>query len=253
MNVECAGRLFFAFLSLSIVASCSAVLEDRRACPCALYVEMKDLSEYPVRLYVNGTPAGEATCDTTLLVRVEKGPEAAVLALSGAAPDASGQVRIPYGSQCPPLYVYAGTADCSGDIGHLFLSSFMTRHFSTLSLRFGGAAGGRVPFSAAVRGCVGGVSLPGGEPVAGDFRCVLSPDFLCRLPRQRPEDPLWLDIMLEDGVVRSFPLDVCLREAAFDWEAPQLEDISLQVNLSVTDIRFTLGRWGSSFPLQISI
>lgn len=253
MYAESVGRRLSAVLISVICMSCEAVWEDRSACPCALSVEMKDLPEYPVWLYVNGMPAGEATCDTTLLVRVEKGPEAAVLGLSGARPDGNGRVQIPYGSPCPLLYVYAARADCRGDTGRLPLSLFLTRHFSTLSLSFGGAAGGRVPFLADIRGCVGGIALPEGTPLPGPFRCRLSEDFSCRLPRQRPEDPLWLDVMLEDGVVRSFPLDGLLRASAYDWDAPQLADISLQVNLSVTDIHFTLGQWNTSFPLRISI
>lgn len=254
MNAECVGRMLSVVLLGIELTSCSAVWEDRSSCPCALSVEMKDLPEYPVWLYVNGMPAGEATRDTTLLVRVEKGPEAAVLGLSGARPDGNGRVQIPYGSPCPPLYAYPASADCRGDTGLLPLSLFVTRHFSTLSLSFGGTeAGGRVPFLVDVRGCVAGIALPGGTPVAGPFRCRLSRDYSCRLPRQNPEDPLWLDVMLEDGVVRSFPLDGLLRASAYDWAAPMLADISLQVNLSVTDIHFTLGQWKSSFPLQISI
>ena len=250
MNGKRAGQIIALVVNSIVLMSCSVVLEDRRDCPCALSVVMEGLPEYPVWLYVNDSLSGVALSDTTLLVRVERGAEASVLALSGSRLNDDGRVIIPYGDPCPPLYVFSSRADCSHETG--LVEVRMHRHFSTLSLSFGGAADD-VPFRAEVRGCVDGLSIPDGTPLPGDFHCRLDDSLSCRLPRQRPTDQLWLDIVLGDGVLRSFPLDASLRLSDYDWDAPDLEDISLQVDLSVTEIDYHFGVWDSSFPLKISI
>ena len=71
----CSGRVIWM--------SCSAVMEDRRACPCNLSVELKGLPAYPAALYVNGSAAGEALGDTTLTVWVETGGMATVTVVAG--------------------------------------------------------------------------------------------------------------------------------------------------------------------------
>lgn len=250
MSINMITRRCAGLWSLSVVLvleSCNAVLENRQDCPCTLSVVMEDVPEYPVRLYVNGEWAGEALCDTTLQVWVERGTEASVLAISGMYPDEAGLADIPYGDQCPPVYVFSGMADCRQESGSIRV--VMQKHFSTLSLNFGG----KVPFQAEVRGCVKGLAIPEGDPLPGEFHCRLDDDFCCRLPRQREDDQLWLDIVLNDGVLRSFPLDAYLRASAFDWEAPDLGDISLQVDLSATEICFARQEWGSAFPLLLTI
>jgi len=212
---------------------------------------MEHLPEYPAWVYVNGKPAGEARCDTTLEVRVERGPEADILVLSGAPLSPEGIVPIPYGSQSPAFCSFSTRADCRGETGLVTVE--MQRHFSELSLSFEAAEGQELPFWAEVRGCVGGLSLPDGVPLPGDFRCRMDENGRCRLPRQREEDPLWLDIVMADGVVRSFPLAASLRASDYDWNAPSLEEISLQVSLSITEISFEGEVWRAAFPLQLLI
>ena len=76
---------------------------------------------------------------------------------------------------------------------------------------------------------------------------------VCRLPRQRAGDPLWLDIVLEDRVVRSFPLGTYLEAAGYDWHASDLEDRALEVDVSVTHIRFSSALWSTTQELEIVI
>ena len=74
-----------------------------------------------------------------------------------------------------------------------------------------------------------------------------------RLPRQRPGDPLWLDIVLRDSVLRSFPLGTYLEEAGYDWTAPDLPDRDLEIDISVTSIRFQSGTWSDVRELDLVI
>ena len=231
--------------------SCKVVKEDRRSCPCTLSVVMNALPEYPARLYVNGKLAGEAAGDTTLQVWVSQGPVAQVSALCGGLPLEEGAVHIPYGEACPALYSFYGVADCSGETARMEVK--MQKQFCTLSLLFDGPPGWGEPYWAELRGCVSGFRLQDESPLQGDFRCRMDGDFRARLPRQGPEDMLWLDIVMTDGVLRSFPLDSYLRKASYDWKAQELSDIALEVRLSISEISFALDLWNQTIPLEIEI
>ena len=260
-----AGRRWLALSAVlgSFCLSCIIVKEDRRDCPCTLAVEMRSLPVYPVLLYADGRPAGEALRDTSLSVMVPRGPRAVLVAVAGVGAVAGAgsvsvvsgmgalEVRIPYGSESPPLYAWSAVADCSGDAGSVTVRLF--RHFCNLALDVVSPPGWAQPFQAAVRGEVDGWSLTSSAPTDGPFRCTLSSGYTCRLPRQRPGSELWLDIVMPEGVVRTFPLGSVLLRSGYDWTAPDLPDIGLRLDLSVTHITLSYGVFSEVFPLEIVI
>lgn len=241
--MERAGALICLLVTL---LSCNAVKEKRQDCPCILSVHMPG----PAALYMNGSPAGTAQRDSVLSLWVYGG-SAALVAVSGAEAGDSLEVRIPYGLQAPPLYAWRATVDCTGETARADVC--LRKHFCTLCLRFTGPPGWGRPLSVAVRGSVNGYSLDGGHPLVGAFYCLLSGSGECRLPRQRAGDPLWLDIVLEDRILRSFPLGLYLEAAGYDWYAPDLEDRALEVDVSVTHIRFASAQWSTTQQLEIVI
>lgn len=248
-KAERAGWLVRVFLvALLVSTSCKPVKEDRSSCPCTLSVVLEGLPEYPAWVYVNGEWSGTARADTTLSVWVERGPEARVAVFTGAPPGDDGLIRVPYGSPCPPLYAFIGQADCSGESGSITVQ--VHRQFSTLHLELEGPGSWGKPYWAEVRGCAAGLDPWRGAPLPGDFHCRLAGDYTDRLPRQRPGDPLWLDIAMADGVIRSFPLGEYLLDAGYDWEAPDLKDIHLSVNLSISEIRLAWDLWSTTVLLS---
>ena len=58
---------------------------------------------------------------------------------------------------------------------------------------------------------------------------------------------------MPDCVVRSFALGHYMLEAGYDWTAPDLEDLPLQLDLSVTAISFRMGNWSTVIPLDVEI
>lgn len=74
-----------------------------------------------------------------------------------------------------------------------------------------------------------------------------------RIPRQDPDSPLLLDIVMADSVVRTFSLGSYLKEAGFDWSAPDLGDIDIRLNLSVTSLAVRAPTWESEAFLSIDI
>ena len=280
MMLFAAGRrgLVLSAVIVFLGLSCTIVKEDRRDCPCTLAVEMRSLPASPVRLYANGMLVGEALRDTCLSVMVPKGPRALLAAVagagagsvadsgsvagsgsgdagaSGAVPDTSTgalEVRIPFGSESPPLYAWSAVVDCSGDTGSATV--LLARHFCYLALEVVSPPGWAQPFRAAVRGEVDGWSLSASVPTSGLFHCTLSSGFTCRLPRQRPGSELWLDIVMPEGVVRTFSLSAVLLRSGYDWTAPDLSDIGLRLDLSVTQLTLSYGVFSEVFPLEILI
>lgn len=259
------GGLVLSAVLVFLWPSCTIVREDRRDCPCTLAVEMRSLPACPVLLYADGNLAGEALRDTCLSVKVLRGPRAQLSAVSGAVPTAGSvsdigaseaapgalEVRIPFGSESPPLYAWSAVADCSGDTGSATV--IMARHHCYLALEVLSPPGWAQPFQAVVRGDVDGWSLSSSSPTDGPFRCTLSSGFTCCLPRQRPGSELWLDIVMPEGVVRTFSLGAALQKAGYDWTATDLPDIGLRLDISVTQITLSYGVFGEVFPPEIVI
>ncbi len=274
-----AGRTGTFWAAVSVIlfgVSCNVVMENRRECPCTLSVQMKGLPSYPVTLLVNDSIVGKAHGDTIFHIWVHGGGTATVTAVSGVDDSSDLQVRIPYGEESPPLYVFRGTADCTGESA--YVQVHMQKHFCTLNLHFKGleedvtegaqpsvaklmadapcgfapSVNISQPVSVAIRGSVNGYSLVEGEPLQGAFRCRVQ-GTSARIPRHRPGDPLWLDITLQDSVLRSFPLGTYLEKAGYDWAAPDLPDRDVEMDISVTSIRFRSGTWSTVCELDIVI
>ena len=245
------GGLVLSAVLVFLWPSCTIVREDRRDCPCTLAVEMRSLPACPVLLYAGGSLAGEAMRDTCLSVKVPRGPRALLSAVSGAVPTTAMEVRIPLGAESPPLYAWTAVADCSGDTGSAAVQ--LARHHCYLALEVLSPPGWAQPFRVEVRGEVDGWSLSSSAPTVGPFRCTMSSGFTCRLPRQRPGSELWLDIVMPEGVVRTFSLGAALLRSGYDWTAPDLPDIGLRLDLSVTQITLSYGVFSEVFPLEILI
>ena len=53
--------------------------------------------------------------------------------------------------------------------------------------------------------------------------------------------------------MRSFPLGPVLEQGGYDWAAPELEDASLRLDLSVSGIRFSYGSDAAAESMEIVI
>jgi len=248
-------------LILCAFTSCTVVKEDRTACPCTLYVHLNqvpaagvsiDVSEagtqdHLTTLYLTG---GEgAPADTTLTVTVPK-TGVRVMAVSGAQLEPDGRVLIPLGYDAPPLYLFAAQVPTPGDTAHVAVQ--LHKHYCLLTLSMEEPPGWGEPYWTEVRGRVSGIEKSG-TPLEGDFRCRLDPGGSIRLPRQHPASELWLDIVMPRNVVRSFALGTYMLEARYDWTAQDLEDLQLEIVLSVTHINLSTGNWNKTIPFPVEI
>ena len=247
-------RFLRILLPLLLVPSCS-VKENRAVCPCGLTLELAGLPVCPVVLGVAGEGYSWTEvvhADTVLVLPVPKG-EVTVSAVGGALAEGDGSVRIPEGEEAPPLYLFH--ADVSTDAEQVVLPVLLHKQFCTLELTFKGPPGYAPPFEAAVEGFYGGWA-PDGSPAPGPFSRRLLPGSdgraILRLPRQG-DDSLLMHIIFSDQVVRTFALGTYIAAAGYDWSAPDLEDLTLTVDISLTSVTISSDLWTRTEDIELWI
>ena len=231
------------------------VKENRDGCPCRLEIRLTGTFGEQSHVMVK---AGEeswsytAAGDTVLFAYVPRGV-VSVTAWSGAAEPDGDAFRCSSGSSFPPLYLCHCTIDAEGD--EVIANARLLKQFCTLHISVDGPSGWGRPFGTTVRGSVDGMSTEG-LPQEGPFRYTLGDSvdtWSVRIPRQAPDSPLLLDIVMADSVVRTFSLGSYLLEAGFDWGAPDLGDLDLQLNLSITSLTFRSPVWEPVATLWVDI
>ena len=73
-----------------------------------------------------------------------------------------------------------------------------------------------------------------------------------RLPRQR-DDSLLMHIVFSDQVVRTFALGNFMAAAGYDWSAADLEDLTLNVDVSVTSVTISTDAWTATEEIELFI
>ena len=244
------SRLPGVLAGLLVLISCS-VKEDREACPCALRITLSGLpGPADVQVIAGEHKASyHAGRDTVMVVQAPKG-RIRLLAVAGASLAPEEPLRIPLGFECPPVYLYSELVNTLCDSTQVEVT--LHKHFCTLSLSFDGPPGWGEPYWAEIRGSVSGLDREG-KPAPGEFTCRLDTGLSVRLPRQAPDDGLWLDVTMPDRVVRSFSLGAYMLEAGYDWTAPDLDDLPLEIRLSVSEILIRSGLWTQVIPVTIDI
>ena len=247
-------RFLRILLPLLLVPSCS-VKENRAVCPCGLTLELAGLPVRPVVLGVAGEGYSWTEvvhADTVLVLPVPKG-EVTVSAVGGALAEGDGSVRIPEGEEAPPLYLFH--ADVSTDAEQVVLPVLLHKQFCTLELTFKGPPGYAPPFETVVEGFYGGWA-PDGSPAPGPFSRRLLPGSdgraVLRLPRQG-DDSLLMHILFSDQVVRTFALGSYIAAAGYDWSAPDLGDLTLTVDISLTSVTISTDLWTRTEDIELWI
>lgn len=250
----CSDRAW-GLLALTLLLGGCSVKEDRRACPCLLTLEMEGLPVSPVFLDVSGDGFSRTEsiyADTVLVLPVPKG-DVSVSVTGGALTGADGAVRIPEGEEAPPLYLFHAALDA--DVERITVPVLLRKQFCALELVFSGPSGFGPPFEVEVEGSVDGW-LRDGNPSAGTFRRRVLPDAdgraILRLPRQG-DDSLLMHIVFSDRVIRTFALGSYIAASGYDWSAPDLADLTLRVDLSVTSVTLSIDLWSVTEEIEVWI
>lgn len=256
-------------LCAALLVSCS-VKEDRTECPCFLTLDLAGVESASLM------DAGVDSLVVTICAEEEFYAKEAfrlrdnVQEYSAAVPKSKvnvlvacgggdhrfgpSGVHIPEGSECPVLYMHAETF--IADAGDMRRTVSLHRNYCMLSVSMKTSFGARPrPYRIFLEGNVSGY-LMDGTPEEGVFNCFSSPssDGLCRLriPRQL-DGSLRLEIdFLDSGEVRTFPVGEYILESGYDWTAPDLKDISLEMDFSRSSLTFTISKWKKTLSYEIT-
>lgn len=259
-------RISSTLLSLILITTSfpgCTVLEDRRQCPCHLFLDLSSCSDREDLEIVVAAgeqrsrfhfPAGSGV-PPFVKIEVPKGQVgiAAFAPASEISFDAYLGLDIPTGEQCPPLW-----SDIS--LRHLTreredMRVLLRKNYCRLEVRALNT-GSDDDYRATFYGNVRGVA-PDGSPLAGEFSCSLVPtgggDCALRLPRQSDSS---LSMQIEtgaEGVLRTFAVGEYLDAAGYDWSEADLQDASITIDFQASRITVRHASWVRTFAFDLRL
>ena len=258
-----------AALCAILLLSCS-VKEDRTECPCFLTldlggIETAALMQQGLDSLVVGVVAGTdfyeeaglALRDNVLeynLAVPKEQVDVMVACGVGRGGLSTGGFTIPEGDECPAVYLF--TDSFMADEGELRRTVSLHKNYCVLSVSMKTSYNAHArPYRIHLEGSVSGCSMDG-SPAEGFFSCFSSPSSggLCHLniPRQR-DGSLMLEVHFQDsGEIRSFPVGEYILESGYDWSAPDLEDIQVEMDFSRSGLTFNIYGWKKTLTFEIT-
>ena len=257
-------------LALALLAVACTVKEDRTFCPawCVVYSDG----------YVAEGCNGNLTCNIAtgedsnfeygrqdydsfthkgnLVMEVPRNEEVYVDVFCGLeGMELIGSVlKIPMGCACDNVYSGHGQVFIQGEEGETGLP--LNKDYAQITMKVNGIVDGYYPFGFRIRGNFDGYELPGGRPHRGEFDYIPKVEsgniFRAKVPRQL-DDSLVLEIFhLDDGSpVTIQNLGKVIRDMGYDWNARDLKDIGIGVDVSEASFRVVIEAWEISETVTV--
>ena len=242
---------------LFIVSAACSVKEERQMCPCRLVLDLSGTDTSVVKVLNMHAMSSDGIVFSDTL-RAEDFAELYVrdvphtrmrISLWGTDKD-GGRLLIPYGQECPSLYMCSFDAETYGETFYRQVHLYKNHCRLTVLLK------GReeMPYSVTFRGNIDGYELDG-MPSAGDFACVAYPGdemgAQVIIPRQK-DSSLLLDV--EDrssSGLKTFAIGEHMAAAGYDWTAENLEDVTVILDYYVTGMTITFKGWDEEYSYDI--
>ena len=231
-------------------------------CPCRLVVDLSaddtaSVSTVELRVYASedlvcSEVLEAGAFDDGYVVLVPRG-KVDVMAYSGADGYVNGKdgLVIPYGEDCPEVYMNFLSVEAVGEEVRVGMPLRKNYCMATVCV----VSEDGFPYELSLRGNVMGYAGDG-RPAAGDFVCefTLDGDMSGRvsLPRQT-DTSLKLEVSNGAEVLKVFALGEYIAAVGYDWDAEDLEDITLTLDYSLTAVTISVGEWDEEYHFDISI
>lgn len=252
---------FIAVCCLAFCTGCS-IKEYRESCPCVLKLDISEVDVSVVKvadLFISG-PEGYELADTLTCggydgiyeVEVPKG-ELGLWMYSGAGREyvGDGGLVIPYGEDCPPVYMHVSKVQAYGE--EVTEKVSMKKNHCVLNVIV--RAEEVFPLRLEFKGKVSGYD-DGGEPLKGEFMysAEIGPENSCRvlLPRQ-VDDSLVLDIIDGTEVVKVFALGEHIAATGYDWSEKDLKDMTLEIDFILSRFSIVVPEWDEVIVFDVCI
>ena len=253
----CSKGLFCA-LALFLAGACT-IKEDRTGCPCRLVIGVQGGVPPYYLLLTQGDESvrdtlfsGSAAFEQTVVRR----PLQFRVYCSDASLFVPGWgLTIPPGQDCPPFWSAVRSIVADGERQAEIITLHKNHCRVSLVFKMEGKPVRAVPFQLMIRGTVAGYDLED-KPVTGIFQYAPQPDadgvFTFGLPRQS-DTSLQLEIRDSDGILRSFPLGDYIAQGGYDWAAPDLADLPMEIDYARTQVTFRMALWEKTVQLKMVI
>lgn len=252
-------RLVYIALTMALVLSCS-VKEDRTGCPCRLVLDFSEIDTAVVKsLDILATHGGNVVFRDRVRARdfdagfVRDVPHGDVRlnvwCIGEERIDDKHGVVIPYGCECPVLYMRSFLADTRGELCRETVQ--VHKNFCRLTVLVKGIE--KPVYSLTFKGNVDGYRLDG-LPSEGDFACVAYPgesgNLQAGLPRQ-VDASLVLEVDDGTSVLKTFALGEYIVDGGYDWTAEELEDLTVVLDYQITYVKVTISGWDKEYFYNI--
>lgn len=246
--------------ALLVLAGCS-VKEDRSMCPCRLNLDFTEVDTLDISMVRACVSESGKLLDELSMNAEEFYPSCFIdvkrsdLDLSICSGDRGlwqgpSGLRIPYGEDCPPLYLHSSGIDTQKEQAEEKVYLSKNHCVMTMILETFDSHGCQLR----VTGNVNGYDQHG-IPSEGPFEYVPSvQDGVSRviLPRQI-DTSLMLEVDDGTDVLRRFALGEYMVAGGYDWTALDLSDVTVNVNWTVTEVTIRLQGWDWVYEYEIVI
>ena len=255
-------RSFFALLLGAAMFEACSVKEDRTECPCRLNLDFSELDAAVIdSIEVTGIANGEIVLsdaiyaedfgsEYTALVPRSSLTLAVVSGIDGIDLE-KGLMQIPLGSDCPQVYMHVAQIDTYCET--VQEKVLLRKNFCRLDLCVEDEDG--FPFMFAVKGNVDGYRSDG-TPTKGEFYCAAyqtsEGEYRVFLPRQL-DSSLCLDIHDGSDVLKTFALGEIMAASGYDWEAPDLKDVTVGIDYSRSEVSISVEGWDKVYVYDFVI
>lgn len=251
-------RTFVAlFVVVALAAGCS-VKEDREACPCRLVLDFGSVDTAVVKsLNIQAVCDGNVVFEDVLYADdfdseyVRDVPRCVLKINVWSGGDEGYGMVIPYGCECPPIYMGSVLADACGETCCKYIE--VHKNHCRLTVLVEGMAD--VPYCFTFRGNVSGYGFDG-RPSYGDFSCVAYPGLTGEsqavLPRQL-DSSLLLDVDDGTAATKTFALGEHIAACGYDWTSEELSDMTIVLNYYITYVRIIIQGWDKEFVYDMTL
>lgn len=244
---------------MAVCLSSCFVKEDRTLCPCWLDV---DISQMPGGRVSMGLIRGGEIRFQDLQQRQEpyevtcsRDVEGVVFLGGKFRNPENGMLAIPEGEQADSVFACNMAVDARCERVHVKATG--QRQFATISLTMEIPDGmAEYPFDIVVEGNSKGWNLPDMSAVPGRYRYeparTGSDSFVFRVPRQC-DSSLKIDMVCDGRKVDSVDIGKIIAQSGYDWSAPSLESIDMQINFTDEYCSISVSSWTESKIIELEI
>lgn len=247
-------------IGLLLPASCS-VREDRTACPCQLEIDISEFAacgHFASVAFWEGPNAcrEEARTDSRFIRSVQKDVFDASVWWGARADRLSGsRLIVPQGAQPDSLQAFRTRLDCLGET--CTAVAVPHRQHARVTLKVQTEPDTRYPYVFYAESDYCGIDLRDLSPVRGGLvyplRQTAEDTFVFDLLRQGADTKVVIGIYDEKQRADELPLWDWMRAADYDWEATDLEDMTIYLDYVRQKVRIVISSWHEGEVVEADI